>query len=400
MNKKKVEKEYLKKIDLINRYNKNYYDLSSPLVSDIIYDKLKIEILNLEKKYVFLKNDNSPSKIVGFKPSKNFKKIKHRAPMLSLSNAFTKDDLINFEKKIINFLSKESNFKIFYSAEPKIDGISASLTYKNGKFVKGLSRGNGKEGEDITKNLETINDIPKQISSNDFPEEIDIRGEVFIQNSDFENIKEKFANPRNAASGSLRQKDPNETKKIPLRFIAYTYGFITDLNIKKQSEFLDLLKKWGFNTNKHNDIISGVDNLVKNHQEFEKKRLELQKLQGKEPSKDDLIKSLGITYDEFNYWEKAFEANNVQSLDQAYDEYSVLYASQLKNPEAELQDKELKTQIRNSLKVLNQREAMVAQLYYVEELNVYEISDILEISTGRISQIKKSIIEKLRNEIS
>ena len=126
----------------------------------------------------------------------------------------------------------------------------------------------------------------------------------------------------------------------------------------------------------------------------------MQKIQGKEPSKDDLIKGLEITYDEFNYWEKAFEANNVQSLDQAYDEYSVLYASQLNDPEAELQDKELKTQIRNSLKVLNQREAMVAQLYYVEELNIYEISDILEISTGRISQIKKSIIEKLRNEIS
>ena len=138
----------------------------------------------------------------------------------------------------------------------------------------------------------------------------------------------------------------------------------------------------------------------KKKQEFEKKRLELQKNQGKEPSKDDLIEGLGITHDEFNYWEKAFEANNVQSLDQAYDEYSVLYASQLNDPEAELQDKELKNQIRDALKVLNQREAMVAQLYYVEELNIYEISDILEISTGRISQIKKSIIEKLRNEIS
>ena len=135
-------------------------------------------------------------------------------------------------------------------------------------------------------------------------------------------------------------------------------------------------------------------------QEFEKKKFELKKINGREPSKEDLINGLGITYDEFNYWEKAFEANNIQSLDQAYDEYSVLYASQLNDPEAELQDKELKTQIRNALKVLNQREAMVAQLYYVEELNIYEISDILEISTGRISQIKKSIIEKLRNEIS
>ena len=109
MNKKKLENEYLKKINLLDQYNKNYYDLSSPLVSDKIYDKLKIEILNLEKSYVFLKSDKSPSKIVGFKPSKNFKKIKHRVPMLSLSNAFSENDLINFEKKIINFLSKEKN---------------------------------------------------------------------------------------------------------------------------------------------------------------------------------------------------------------------------------------------------------------------------------------------------
>ena len=126
--------------------------------------------------------------------------------MLSLSNAFSKDDLINFEKKISNYLSLGSNEKFYYSAEPKIDGISASLTYIKGKFFKGLSRGDGKEGELITKNLATIKDIPQLITVKDFPEEIDIRGEVFIQNSDFNKLKEKFANPRNAASGSLRQK--------------------------------------------------------------------------------------------------------------------------------------------------------------------------------------------------
>ena len=120
---------------------------------------------------------------------------------------------------------------------------------------------------------------------------------------------------------------------------------------------------------------------------------------GREPSKDELIDALRISNDEFNYWEKAFEANNVQSLDQAYDEFSILYASSSNDPEASLQDKQLKNQIKQALKVLNQRESMVAQLYYVEELNIYEISEILEISTGRISQIKKSIIEKLRNEI-
>ena len=128
------------------------------------------------------------------------------------------------KKKIKNYLNQNNNYEIEYSAEPKIDGISASLIYKNGKFVRGLSRGDGKEGEDITENLKTINDIPSIVSSNDFPKEIDIRGEVFIQNNDFKKIQNKFANPRNAASGSLRQKDPKDTKKIPLKFIAYTFG--------------------------------------------------------------------------------------------------------------------------------------------------------------------------------
>ena len=125
----------------------------------------------------------------------------------------------------------------------------------------------------------------------------------------------------------------------------------------------------------------------------------MQKQLGREPSKYELIEKLGIKDEEYNYWEKAFEANTLQSLDQAYDEYSILYASSSNDPEISLQDKQLKDQIKEALSVLNQREAMVAQLYYVEELNIYEISEIMEISTGRISQIKKVIIEKLRNEI-
>jgi DNA ligase (NAD+) len=220
MNKKEIEKKYIKKIKSINNYNKHYYSESSPIVSDKEYDELKKDILLLEKNYKFLKSDNSPSKIVGHKPSKNFIKVKHKVPMLSLANAFDEDDLLNFEKKILNFISQNDNFEIAYSAEPKIDGISASLIYKNGKFTKGLSRGDGNEGEDITANLFTIADIPKNIIDKDFPEEIDIRGEVFIQNSDFVNLSEKFSNPRNAASGSLRQKNSEETKKIPLKFIA------------------------------------------------------------------------------------------------------------------------------------------------------------------------------------
>ena len=195
--------------------------------------------------------------------------------MLSLANAFSEEDLYNFEKKIINFLSEKKDFKILYSAEPKIDGISASLTYKNGIFEKGLSRGDGREGEDITANLATIKDIPKKILNKDFPKDIDIRGEVFIKNSDFENLKDKFANPRNAASGSLRQKNPEDTKKIPLNFIAYTFGFEQDLRQKKQSDYLKKLDEWGFKTNPLNKTISGVKNLFQNYSEVGRQRANL-----------------------------------------------------------------------------------------------------------------------------
>ncbi len=275
MNKYEVEKIYKKKINLLKKYNKSYFDKNAPIVSDKDYDELKRDILLLEKENKFLKSKDSPSNVVGYKPSKNFNKAPHRIPMLSLANAFNEDDLLNFEKKILNFLSKEENAKIFYTAEPKIDGISASLIYKNKKLIRGLSRGDGKEGEDITSNLITIKDIPKEIFTNDFPKEIDIRGEVYIQNSDFENLKEKFANPRNAASGSLRQKNPEDTKKIPLKFIAYTFGFEKGLKVQSQFDFLQKLSEWGFKTNPLNSLISGIKNLINNYNEVEKQRMNL-----------------------------------------------------------------------------------------------------------------------------
>ena len=224
---------------------------------------------------MILSDKDSPSKTLGFTPSKNFEKYPHRVKMLSLANAFDEEDLINFEKKIINFLNLNKNFEFEYSAEPKIDGISASLTYKSGKLIRGLSRGNGEEGEDITLNLKTISDIPHYIDQKDFPDDIDIRGEVFIQNNDFEKMKDSFANPRNAASGSLRQKDPKKTSKIPLKFVAYTFGFSSDQTIDKQTNFLNKLKKWGFKTSELNKKITGIKNLLFNHQNIEKKRFEL-----------------------------------------------------------------------------------------------------------------------------
>jgi len=275
MHDENIKIKYLKKIKLIKKYNKHYYDKNNSIISDQEFDLLKKEIIEFENRYNFLLDKNSPTQTVGFKPSKNFAKVKHKVPMLSLGNAFNEEDLKNFEKKIINFLSLKDTNPIEYSAEPKIDGISASLIYINGKFIKGLSRGDGNEGEDITQNLKTINDIPLEIAKNNFPEEIDIRGEVFIENNDFKKINDKFANPRNAASGSLRQKNSLITAKIPLKFIAYTYGYEKKINIKNQTNFLENLKLWGFKTNPFNKKIIGVKNLIINHKALEEKRKEL-----------------------------------------------------------------------------------------------------------------------------
>ena len=267
-------KEYKKKLNLLEKYNKHYYQNQKPLISDKEYDEIKSEILALEKKYGF--NDfKSPNVKVGYKPSKRFKKFKHKVKMLSLSNAFNEVDLINFQKKNINFLALNENYEFEYSAEPKIDGISATLNYKNGNLIKGLSRGDGEEGEDITENLKTIKDIPLNISHKNFPQEIDIRGEVFIETNDFKKIENDFANPRNAASGSLRQKDPKKTELIPLKFIAYTFGFNSNLRESKQSDFIKNLDRWGFKTSELNKTIKGINNLVRYHAEIEKKRYSL-----------------------------------------------------------------------------------------------------------------------------
>ena len=205
MEKEKIKALYFDKIAKLNAYNKAYYDKDDPTVSDHKYDKLKAEILNLENKYKFLKSKKSVAENIGYKPSSRFKKIKHKTPMLSLSNAFSENNIIDFLKKIRNFLKLPKEYKIDISAEPKIDGISASLYYVNGKLELGLSRGDGVFGEDITSNLKTIQSIPDKLSGLKFPQNIEIRGEVFISKRDFENIKGKFANPRNAAGGSLRQ---------------------------------------------------------------------------------------------------------------------------------------------------------------------------------------------------
>jgi len=253
-----------------------------------------LSILNI---YKYLKDKSSPSQKVGYKPSTRFRKVDHDVPMLSLSNAFSKENVADFIKKIRNFLNLKNSEKIVFSAEPKIDGISASLKYIDGVFVLGLSRGDGKTGEDITKNLKTIKDIPKKIQKTNFPKILEVRGEVYISKYDFKKIDKFFANPRNAAGGSLRQKDSEETKKIPLKFIAYGFGLVEPQNFQKQSKYLELLKEWGFKTSPLTKLVDSVEEIEKNHKTIEEKKSDIDyDLDGLVYKVDDLILQKRLGY--------------------------------------------------------------------------------------------------------
>lgn len=267
-NKEKIILEYEDKIKSLIRHNKLYYNKDNPKISDQEYDKIKKATLELEKKFPFLKKKNSVLDIIGSPPSNKFQKIKHLNPMLSLSNAFDKNDVEDFLKKINNFLNLKKD-KIELFSEPKIDGISASLIYEKGNLTKGLSRGDGLVGEDILSNLKTIKEIPVKIKSNKVPDLLEIRCEIYISKKDFIKFKDKFANPRNAAGGSLRQKDPRETSKIPLKYFAYGFGVIEPMIFKKQSDFLEKIKDWGFSTNNLSKKIQNLDEVEKEHKDID-----------------------------------------------------------------------------------------------------------------------------------
>ena len=268
-------KEYKEKITLIEKLNKAYYHNDKPLVSDAEYDRIKKDILDFEKKNPKIISKDSPTKKVGFAPSEKFSKVKHLIPMLSLDNAFTKNDVEDFLKKIRNYLNFEKDAPVELTAEPKIDGISASLIYKNNKIIRGLSRGDGEYGEDITENLLTIKDIPKILDGEDIDKEFEIRGEVYIGKKDFEKIKNDFANPRNAAGGSLRQKDSKKTALIPLKFFAHSIGDIDEKKFKTHLNFLNFCKKVGFKINPLTQTFTSIDELIKGYHYIEEIRSSL-----------------------------------------------------------------------------------------------------------------------------
>ena len=274
MKKNDIIKKYKTNIKNLKKHNNLYFNKDKPNITDSDYDKLKKETLELEAEYKYLKELNLLGNMVGSPPTNKFKKIQHLKPMLSLSNAFDKNDMQDFIKKINNYLSiNNKNIEIF--SEPKIDGISATLIYENGILIKGLSRGDGVVGEDILENIKTIESIPKTIKIKDIPKLLEIRCEIYIGKKDFSRLKDKFANPRNAAGGSLRQKNSKETSKMPLKYFAYGFGAVEPMIFKTQSEFLKKITEWNFKTNPLAKIVNNLNEIEDQHSKLDKIRSDL-----------------------------------------------------------------------------------------------------------------------------
>ncbi|HLD95174.1 MAG TPA: NAD-dependent DNA ligase LigA [Alphaproteobacteria bacterium] len=264
---KEQAKEELARLALeISHHNYLYFELASPEIIDAEFDELLQRNMQIEKRFPDLRRKDSPSRQVGYKSSLGFKKVQHRKPMLSLDNAFAPQDVYDFEKRMGRFLNLTQTKDISYTAEPKIDGLSASLHYQDGVFVLGATRGDGQEGEDITLNLKTIPSIPQTLKG-DFPNSLEIRGEVYMGKDDFLKINEEreknneqpFANPRNAAAGSLRQLDSKVTAKRPLKFFAYGLDSVTPLDVDTQEDILNKLKEQGFEVCPFNKICKDLN---------------------------------------------------------------------------------------------------------------------------------------------
>lgn len=237
--------------------DKAYYQADDPLVSDAEYDALKRRNEAIEARFPHLVRTDSPSKKVGAKASEDFAKVTHSVPMLSLGNIFSTDEIFEFSNRIRRFLGLDDDAELAFMAEPKLDGLSFSALYVNGEFVRGATRGDGSVGEDITENLKQIKDLPLKLVGNDIPERLDIRGEVIMNKADFFALndeqtaagKKPFANPRNAAAGSLRQLDPRITGRRRLSLFGYTFGETSAEPWDSQDAFLQKIRSWGFPVN-------------------------------------------------------------------------------------------------------------------------------------------------------
>jgi DNA ligase (NAD+) len=284
---KLTEKEAAAELERLAReiaeHDKRYHQEDAPTISDADYDALRKRNAAIEAKFPELIRPDSPSRRVGAQAVEKFGKVKHGVPMLSLDNAFDDEDVTDFVDRIRRFLNLPQDEELAITAEPKIDGLSASLRYEDGKLVLGATRGDGAVGEDVTANLKTLRDIPHTLKGKGVPELIEVRGEVFLSHADFAKLnkdqeareEKTFANPRNAAAGSLRQLDSSITARRPLKFFAYTWGEASKLPGKTQSEVIEAFADWGFPTNPEMKRFTSVEAILKYYEKIQGKRASL-----------------------------------------------------------------------------------------------------------------------------
>ena len=265
------------------RHDEAYYREDEPEISDADYDALRRRNEEIEAAFPDLVLADSPSRRVGAAPSEKFGKVRHAVSMLSLGNAFADEDVHEFVARIRRFLKLADDEPVDITGEPKIDGLSISLRYEAGKLVQAATRGDGQEGENVTRNVETIGDIPHKVRGDDFPDVFEVRGEIYMSHKDFAQLNETqleanakvFANPRNAAAGSLRQLDASITAARPLRFFAYAWGQVDRLPADTQRGVLDAFDRWGFPVNPLTTLCTSVDELLAHYRSIEEQRASL-----------------------------------------------------------------------------------------------------------------------------
>ena len=267
----------------IRSHDEAYYQEDAPSIDDAAYDQLRQRLLVLEREFPQLQQIDSPSLGVGAAPSSRFQKVRHSVSMLSLGNAFSDSDLDDFIDRIKRFLGLDEQDELALTAEPKIDGLSISLRYEHGKLVLGATRGDGSEGENVTNNIMTVNEIPKQVTADDFPDVFEVRGEIYMSHEDFAALNERqleagqkvFANPRNAAAGSLRQLDAKITSRRPLRVFIYAWGEADPLPGKTQMQVIESFARWGFPINPLMRVCKNAEELIALYKHIESQRSSL-----------------------------------------------------------------------------------------------------------------------------
>jgi len=267
----------------IARHDRAYFEADAPLISDAAYDAMRQRLEAIEARFPDLVRPDSPTQRVGAPPSEKFAKVRHRVPMLSLGNAFSDSEIYDFVDRIRRFLGLEADADIDFSAEPKLDGLSMTLMYEQGELVFAATRGDGYEGEDVTANVRTIETIPKRVAARSFPDRFEVRGEVFMSHADFAALNARhaerggktFANPRNAAAGSVRQLDSAITAARPLQFHAWGWGDAAELPAETQFGVLQAIADWGFPISPHLAHCKNADELLGYYQDIETRRATL-----------------------------------------------------------------------------------------------------------------------------